>query len=93
MVFNVREDMQKVIPAITHVDGTVRIQTVTNEENQPLFMLLENFKKKSGHGIILNTSFNIKGEPIVCTPSDAVSSYLRADVDALVMGNFITRRV
>ena len=92
MVFNVREEMQSVIPAITHVDGTVRIQTVSSVENQKLYKLLEAFKLKTGHGIILNTSFNIKGEPIVCTPEDAISSYSRADVDALVIENYITIR-
>ncbi len=92
MVFNVREEMKKVIPAITHVDGTVRIQTVAGLENQKLYDLLKAFKAKTGHGVILNTSFNIKGEPIVCTPEDAISSYTRADVDALVIENYITIR-
>ncbi len=90
MVFNVRGEMQKVIPAITHVDGTVRIQTVSKAENLKLYELLDAFKDKTGHGIILNTSFNIKGEPIVCTPEDAIFSYSRADVDALVIENFIS---
>ena len=92
MVFNVREEMKRVIPAITHVDGTVRIQTVTQEENPILHQLLESFKSATGHGIILNTSFNIKGEPIVCTPEDAISSYLRADVDALAIGPYLVAR-
>jgi carbamoyltransferase len=89
MVFNVKKDMRSVIPAITHVDGTVRIQTVTELENYKLHKLLQVFKEKTGHGVILNTSFNIKGEPIVCIPEDAISSFMRADVDALAIGNYL----
>jgi carbamoyltransferase len=89
MVFNVKKDMRRVIPAITHVDGTVRIQTVTELENYKLHKLLQVFKEKTGHGVILNTSFNIKGEPIVCIPEDAISSFMRADVDALAIGNYL----
>ena len=67
-------------------------KAISSVENQKLYKLLEAFKLKTGHGIILNTSFNIKGEPIVCTPEDAISSYSRADVDALVIENYITIR-
>lgn len=92
MVFNVKQEMQHIIPAITHVDGSVRIQTVTEGENQELYNLLLSFKRKTGHGVILNTSFNIKGEPIVCTPQDAIDSFVRADVDALAIGNYLIKK-
>ncbi len=91
-VYNVKDEYKSVIPAITHVDGSVRIQTVNREENPELYDLLLAFKAISGHGVLINTSFNIKGEPIICSPEDAVSSFNRADVDALVLGDYITEK-
>jgi carbamoyltransferase len=79
------------IPAVTHVDGTARIQTVDRESN-PLFRkLLEAFDQETGVPILLNTSFNVN-EPIVCTPEEAIRCFMRTEVDWLVLGNLLVRR-
>jgi carbamoyltransferase len=77
------------IPAITHVDYSARIQTV-NRENNPLFHdMIETFDKKYGCPVVINTSFNVRGEPIVCTPEDAYLCFMRTNIDYLIMGNFL----
>lgn len=91
-VYNVKEEYRTVIPAITHVDNSVRIQTVNSEENPQLYKLLSTFKKITGHSVIINTSYNIKGEPIVCSPDEAIDSFHGADVDCLVMGNYLVMK-
>lgn len=90
LVYKVKKEYQKIIPSATHVDETVRIQTVNKNENPHMYALLTEFKKKTGHSVIINTSFNIKGEPIVCSPKDSIYSFTRADIDALVIENFIS---
>ena len=92
LVYKVKKDYQTILPAITHVDETVRIQTVNKEENLHMYNLLQEFKKKTGHSVIINTSFNIKGEPIVCSPKDSIYSFQRADIDALIIENYISLR-
>lgn len=92
LVYGVKEEYQKLMPAITHVDGTVRIQTVNEEENKHMRSLLTEFKKLTGHPVILNTSFNIKSEPIVCSPKDAIHSYINSDLDYLVIGNYLVSK-
>lgn len=77
------------IPAVTHVDNTARIQTVSADQNKHLYGLLCAFKKITGCPILLNTSFNVMGEPIVCTPHDAVRTFLNAGIDTLVINNYI----
>jgi len=89
LVYNVKKDFQKILPAITHADETVRIQTVNERENLHMYRLLKKFKEISGHSVLINTSFNIKGEPIVCTPKDSIHSFKRADIDSLVIDKFI----
>ena len=80
------------LPAITHVDGSARVQTV-NEANSPRFAaLLKKFDELTGCPILLNTSFNVKDEPIVCTPADALMCFIRADIDCLVIEDFIIDR-
>jgi carbamoyltransferase len=91
-VYGVKEEYQTLMPAITHVDGTVRIQTVNAEENPHMRKLLTAFKSVTGHPVILNTSFNIKAEPIVCSPTDAVNSFVNSDLDFLVIGNFLVKK-
>lgn len=81
------------LPAVTHVDGSARIQTVSRERNPDLHGLLAAFKERAGCGVLVNTSFNVRGEPIVCTPFDAVRCFLMTDMDVLVLGNFIARKV
>ena len=92
LVYKVKKEFQKILPSATHVDETVRIQTVNREENVHMYNLLKIFKEKTGHSVIINTSFNIKGEPIVCSPYDSINSFTRADIDALVIGNYISEK-
>lgn len=77
------------LPAITHVDGSARVQTVSEEHNPRLWRLLKAFEGLTGLPILLNTSFNVKGEPIVCTPIEAINSFRNAQLDALVMGDYL----
>ena len=77
------------LPAITHVDYSARIQTVSEETNPGFYRLLKSFKQKSGIGVLVNTSFNVRGEPIVCTPEDAYRCFMRTEMDHLVIGNYL----
>jgi carbamoyltransferase len=92
LVYHVKPEYKTVLPSITHVDGTTRIQTVNHQENAPLYGLLKAVEKVSGHPVVINTSFNIKGEPIVCSPQEAINSFINADMDYLVMGNHIVSK-
>ena len=75
------------IPAVTHVDYSARIQTVHKETNNKYFRLIEKFKEKTNCPILVNTSFNVRGEPIVNTPLDAFNCFMGTDLDKLVIGN------
>ena len=77
------------IPAITHVDYSARLQTVHESTNPLYYKLIKKFYEKTGYGVIINTSFNVRGEPIVCTPVDAYRCFMRTDMDYLVMGNYL----
>ncbi len=77
------------IPAVTHIDFSARIQTVHKETNPRYWKLIDAFKKRTGYGVIVNTSFNVRGEPIVCTPEDAYRCFMRTEMDYLVVGNFV----
>ncbi|HYL05424.1 MAG TPA: carbamoyltransferase C-terminal domain-containing protein, partial [Thermoanaerobaculia bacterium] len=77
------------VPAITHVDYSARIQTVSREENPRYHALLAEFERQTGCGVIVNTSFNVRGEPIVCTPEDAYRCFMRTEMDYLVLGPFL----
>ncbi len=91
-VYAIREDKRPSIPAVTHVDGTGRLQTVTRAENPRYHDLIVEFGKLTGTPVLLNTSFN-ENEPIVCTPAEALDCYLRTKMDVLVMENaYVTRR-
>jgi carbamoyltransferase len=85
LVPKVREDKRSMIPAVTHVDGTGRLQTVTAERNPLLYLLVKQFHELTGVPVLLNTSFNIAGEPIVETPDDAIRCFLSTDIDALLL--------
>jgi carbamoyltransferase len=87
----VRSSMKGVIPAVVHVDGTARVQTVDAGSNPRYRRLLESFARRTGVPVLLNTSFNVN-EPIVCTPRDAVACFLRTDVEWLVMENLVARQ-
>ncbi|MDJ0821789.1 MAG: carbamoyltransferase N-terminal domain-containing protein [Paracoccaceae bacterium] len=79
-------------PAITHVDGSARVQTVNAKQNPRLCRLLDHFKRETGVPILLNTSFNIKGEPIVCSPLDAIICFIRSNLDFVVLQDFLIER-
>lgn len=85
VVNEVRSD----IPAITHVDYSARIQTVNKERNEYYYNLLKAFEKETGCGVIVNTSFNVRGEPIVCTPKEAYECFMRTEMDVLLLENLI----
>lgn len=78
-----------ILPAVTHVDGSARIQTISEKRNEKLYNLLLAFKKITGTGVLVNTSFNERGEPIVCTPDDAFKSFMRTEMDVLAIGDYI----
>jgi carbamoyltransferase len=82
-----RTEYQKQLPAVTHVDGSARVRSVQKEEQTRFWMLLNEFGNISGFPILLNTSFNLRGQPIVCTPWEAVDTFLIAQLDALMVGN------
>ncbi|NHZ86181.1 MAG: hypothetical protein GWP19_09895, partial [Planctomycetia bacterium] len=77
------------IPAITHVDYSARIQSVDSQTNPRYHKLISRFNEKFGTAVIVNTSFNVRGEPIVCTPEDAYRCFMRTEMDYLVLSNFI----
>ena len=81
--------VRSLLPAITHVDFSSRIQTVDKKTNPKFYKLLKNFGKKTGYPILVNTSFNIRGEPIVCSPEDAYNCFIKTNMDILALGNFI----
>ncbi len=85
----VRPAYRSVLPAITHEDGSARLQTVTRDQNEAFYELLQAFGHTTGVPVLLNTSFNIRGEPIVCTPLDAVQCWRKTGIDTLVLGNFV----
>ncbi len=80
------------VPAITHVDCSGRVQTVERERNPQMYAILQKFKKLTGHSIAINTSFNVRGEPIVCTPHDAYRCFMRTGMDILVLENFVLQK-
>jgi len=77
------------VPGITHVDYSARVQTVNRETNRRYYDLIKAFEAKTGYGVIINTSFNVRGEPIVCTPEDAYRCFMRTEMDYLVLGSFL----
>lgn len=90
-VFQIKKKLRNRIPAVTHVDGSGRLQTVHKETNPKFYMLINEFKKITGIPILLNTSFN-ENEPVVCDPQHALNTFLRTKMDILVIGNYIIKR-
>ena len=82
------DQIRSVVPAVTHVDNSSRVQTISKHRNPLLFKLMTEFYKTTNCPILINTSFNVRGEPVVCTPGDAISCFVRADIDVLVLGSF-----
>ena len=77
------------IPSVTHVDFSARVQTVSKKTNQKFYQLIDDFKSLTGDSLIINTSFNVRGEPIVCSPEDAFNCFMKTNMDILVIKNFI----
>ncbi len=90
--FDVVASQKKKLPSITHIDGTARIQTVTRKQNPRYYDLIKEFKKLSKVPVIINTSFNVRGEPIVCTPKHAYNCFKHTKIDYLIMGNYFVRK-
>ncbi len=84
-LYHLRSD----VPAITHIDYSARIQSVNKKTNPRYWKLINEFKNQTGYGVIVNTSFNVRGEPIVCTPDDAFRCFMRTEMDFLVIGNYL----
>ncbi len=80
------------VPVVTHVDYSARVQTVDEEKNPRYYRLIKAFEAKTGSGVIVNTSFNVRGEPIVCTPEDAYRCFMRTEIDVLVLGNCVLEK-
>jgi carbamoyltransferase len=89
LVAQVRDDKRSVVPAITHVDHSARIQTVDRQRHPRLHALLESFAGLTGCPVMINTSFNIRGEPIVCSPGDAYRCFMATGLDVLVIDDFL----
>lgn len=92
MVYPIKKEWRSRIPAVTHVDGSGRLQTIRRQQNPLYYDLIKEFGKLSGIPILINTSFNIRGEPIICTPYDAYKCMMGTGIDYLVMDRFIIKR-
>lgn len=91
-VQTVRKEKRELIPAVTHVDGTGRLQSVTADFNPDFHRLIQEFDRLTGVPVVLNTSFNLRGEPMVHRPAEAVEDYLKSEMDALVLGPYLARK-
>lgn len=92
-LFEIVNEKRSDLPAITHVDYSARVQTVNKEISPVYYDLINEFKKITDYGVIINTSFNVNGEPIVCTPKEAVKCFMKTNMDALVLNNFFLLKV
>jgi carbamoyltransferase len=86
------KQLRSSIPAITHVDYSARVQTVDADRHPRFHRILQSMKERTGCPIVINTSFNVRGEPIVCTPQDAYRCFMATNMDALVIGSFLMRK-
>ena len=91
-VFDVRPEKASRIPAVCHVDGTARVQTISRAHNPRYYEVIAAFERRTGVPVLVNTSFNTRGEPIVCTPRDAVECFWTSPLDALVIGSFVLEK-
>ena len=91
-VTKVRENFVNVLPAITHVDGTARIQILKEEDNFFLYQLIQSFGEKTGVYCLINTSFNVRGDPIVNTPNQALQTFANSDIDYLSIENIVVSK-
>jgi carbamoyltransferase len=84
--------LRSTIPAVTHVDHSARVQTVRREDNPLYYDIIEAFDRLTGCPVVVNTSFNLRGEPIVCTPEDAYRCFMRSDIDVLVLESYVLEK-
>ncbi|MCF6159098.1 MAG: carbamoyltransferase [wastewater metagenome] len=91
-VYDVQPDKMNLVPAVCHIDGSARIQTVRREHNPRYYDLIHAFKLRTGVPVLINTSFNTRGRPIVCTPIDAVECFFTSPIDALVIGSYVIEK-
>ena len=91
-VVPVREEYRTDLAAVTHVDGSGRLQTLRREDNRRLYDVILAFEDRAGYPVILNTSFNVNGEPIVCTPDDALTTFFNSGLRVLVLGDLLVRK-
>jgi carbamoyltransferase len=91
-IFDVRPEKADLIPAVRHVDGTARVQTINRDQNPEYYNLLKSFHRRTGVPVLVNTSFNTRGEPIVCSPRDAIECFWTSPLDALVIGPFLLEK-
>jgi carbamoyltransferase len=92
LAFEATEEACEKVPAVVHVDGTMRAQTVDADTHPRYYRLLKAFERRTGVPVVLNTSFNVKGEAIVCTPRDAFRTFWSTGIDALAIGSFIIEK-
>jgi carbamoyltransferase len=90
--FFVKEEFKNTFPSITHIDGSSRIQTVRKDQNERYYNLMKEIEKINGHPVVLDTSFNDQGEPIICTPQEALKCFYSTGIDVLAIGNFILEK-
>ena len=86
------KEIRSLIPAVTHVDYSCRLQTVERDVNPLFYDAIAAFFRKTGCPVVINTSFNVRGEPIVCSPLDAFRCFIRTDMDCLLIGSFLLRK-
>ena len=91
ITYDVTERCRQEAPAIVHVDGTARPQVLRRDVNPGYYDILEEYHRLTGLSVLVNTSFNMHEEPIVCTPEDAIKAFFESDLDVLVMGPFVVR--
>ena len=91
-VYQIKEEKRKEIPSVTHVNGSGRLQTITEKQNPLYYKLIREFEKITGVPIALNASFN-ENEPVVCKPAEALDCFLRTKMDVLVLGDFFIKRI
>lgn len=92
MLFTFQSDKESIIPSCIHKDKSARVQTINQEDNEKLYLLLQNVEKRTGAPILINTSFNVRGEPIVESPIDALKCFFQTDMDTLYIGDFIIEK-
>jgi carbamoyltransferase len=92
MVFDVPQDKRSIVPATTHQGGTARIQTVRREWNPLYYSIVEAFSERTGVPVLLNTSFNLRGEPIVNSPADAFKTFSNSGIDTLMLDHFLIHK-